>query len=152
MFRDVPECSWMFRNVSGCSMFRVLSTARKYRAAWNFLQIYLWRYQTTLIGLSYFYTSASLVLKCLLHKDAFIIHQNEQIGDGRAEVLAVFFSPRFSCLFCLLSSRILQINLFDLYFVEICRQILAESARDSSQLLKNGCVKLKSPRGLRLGT
>ena len=27
MFRDVSECSGMFRNVPGCSMFQVLSTA-----------------------------------------------------------------------------------------------------------------------------
>ena len=26
MFRDVPECPGMFRNVPGCSMFLVLST------------------------------------------------------------------------------------------------------------------------------
>ena len=26
MFRDVSECSGMFRNVPGCSMFRILST------------------------------------------------------------------------------------------------------------------------------
>ena len=29
MFRDVPRCSGMFRNVPGCSMFRVLSTPKK---------------------------------------------------------------------------------------------------------------------------
>ena len=82
---------------------------RKYRAAWNFLQIYfvtLSDYHKIII--MKFYTSASLALKCLLYKDAFIIHQNKQIGDRHAKILTVLCSPRFSCLFCLLFSRILQ--------------------------------------------
>ena len=87
-------------------------------------------------------------LKTSKHEFADMIHQNKQgfegkkrsedqagrnslrfnnmcstlrrIGDRHAKILTVLLSP-FSCLFCLLSSRILQNNLLDLYLVEICR-------------------------------
>ena len=39
MFRDVPGCSGMFRNVPECSMFLVLSTTNHYSG--NILQSFL---------------------------------------------------------------------------------------------------------------
>ena len=69
------------------------------------------------------------------------------------------------CLFCLLSSWILQNNLLDLYLVEIRQYKLSFFAKKPqfprskspvagpfSQILKNRCVKLKTPRRLELGT
>ena len=65
-------------------------------------------------------------------------------------------------LFSLLSSRILQNNLLDLYLVEIRRYKLSFFTKDVTttshvaapftQILKNRCVKLKTPWGLELGT
>ena len=79
----------------------------------------------------------------------------------KAKILTVFL-PRFSRLFCLLSSKILQNNLLDLHLVEICRyklsfyaktsQILLTTHRHFSTFLKNRCAKLKTRRGLKLGT
>ena len=83
-----------------------------------------------------------------------------RLGQLKAKILTVFL-PRFSRLFCLLSSKILQNNLLDLHLVEICRcklsfyaktsQILLTTHRHFSTFLKNRCVKLKTRRGLELG-
>ena len=83
-----------------------------------------------------------------------------RIGDRHARFK--LFLPRFSCLFSLLSTRILQNNLLDLYLVEIRRYKLSFFAKQVtntshvaapfSQILKNRCVKLKTPRGLKLST
>ena len=48
---------------------------QKYRAAWNFLKIYFvtlsdYANRIIIISIMKFYTSASLVLKCLHYKDA----------------------------------------------------------------------------------
>ena len=59
-----------------------------------------------------------------------------RIGDWHARILTVF-SPPFSCLFCLLSSRILQNNLLDLYLVEIRRYKLSffpKAAKNTSRV------------------
>ena len=78
------------------------------------------------------------------HEFADIIHQNKQRFEGKklseggkefvafqqhvlqaktnrrsARKIQTVFLPRFSCLFCLLSSRFLQNNFLDLYLVEI---------------------------------
>ena len=75
-------------------------------------------------------------------------------------VLAVA-KPR-SRLFYLLSSKILQNNLLDLHLVEICRYKLSFYAKQPKHFslrtaifftfLKNHCAKLKTRRGLELGT
>ena len=49
-------------------------------------------------------------------------------GELKAKILTVFL-PRFSRLFCLLSSKILQNNLLDLHLVEICRYKLSFYAK-----------------------
>ena len=57
-----------------------------------------------------------------------------RIGDRHAKILTVIISP-FSCLFCLLSSRILQNNLLDLYLqylVEIRRYKLSFFAKTAT--------------------
>ena len=50
------------------------------------------------------------------------------LGEFEAKILTVFL-PLFSRLFCLLSSRILQNNLLDLYLVEIRRYKLSFFAK-----------------------
>ena len=90
-----------------------------------------------------------------------ICARHSRLGELKAKILTVFL-PRFSRLFCLLSSKILQNNLLDVHLVEICRyklsfyaktsQILLTTHRHFSTFLKNRCVKLKTRRGLELGT
>ena len=79
----------------------------------------------------------------------------------RSSKIQTVFLPRFPRLFCLLSSRILQNNLLDLYFVEIRRYKLSFFAKEVTktphsasainrnfpQFLKDCCVKLKTPPG-----
>ena len=73
----------------------------------------------------------------------------------RAKILTVFL-PRFSRLFCLLSSRILQNNLLHLYLVKIRRHKLIFFANPQqnpcriSQFSKNRGAKLITHRGLGL--
>ena len=84
------------------------------------------------------------------------------LGEFEAKVLTVFL-PLFSRLFRLLSSRILQNNLLDLYLVEIRRYKLSVFAKAATKffpteapflldLKKNRFEKLKTPRELELGT
>ena len=50
----------------------------------------------------------------------------------------LLFSPRFSRLFCLLFSRILQNNLLDLCLVKICRYKLSFFAKPATKFLPMG--------------
>ena len=54
-----------------------------------------------------------------------------RIDDRHAKILTVLLSP-FSCLFCLLSSRILQNNLLDIYLVEIRQYKLSFFAKTAT--------------------
>ena len=75
-----------------------------------------------------------------------------RIGDrhARFKLFSYLDFPVF--LFCLLSSRILQNNLLDLYLVEIRRYKLSFFAKEVTKIPRRGaifcrCVKLKTPRG-----
>ena len=83
-----------------------------------------------------------------------------EVGYRHARFKTVFLA-RFSRLFSLLSSKILQNNLLDLYLVEIRRYKLSFFAKEVAktlthrqpffQSLKDRCVKLKLPGGWKLG-
>ena len=73
-----------------------------------------------------------------------------RLGELHAKILTVFL-PRFSRLFCLLSSRILQHNLLDLYLlVELVRRYKLLLFATISLPHRNRCVKLITDRGLEL--
>ena len=59
------------------------------------------------------------------------------LGEFEAKILIVLL-PRFSFLFCLLSSRILQNNLLDWYLVEIRRYKLSFFAKPATKFLPTG--------------
>ena len=60
------------------------------------------------------------------------------LGELRAKIFPIFL-PRFSLLFCLLSSRILQNNLLDLYLVEIYRHKFSSSQSPQQVLAASTC-------------
>ena len=81
--------------------------------------------------------------------------------DIAGSAILTVFLPGFSRLSCLLSSRILQNNLLDLYFVQMRRYKLSWSffAKSATKSLphflffkKNRCVTLITDRGLELAT
>ena len=61
-----------------------------------------------------------------------------RIGDRHVRKIQTVFLPRFSCLFCLLSSRILQNNFLDLYLVEIRRYKLSFFAKAATNTSRVG--------------
>ena len=60
------------------------------------------------------------------------------LGELRAKIFSVFL-PRFWLLLCLLSSRILQNNLLDLYLVEIYRHKFLSSQSPQQVLAASTC-------------
>ena len=60
-----------------------------------------------------------------------------RLGEFEAKILTVSL-PRFSLLFCMLSSRILQNNLLALYLVEIRRYKLSFFAKPATKSFPTG--------------
>ena len=105
--------------------------------------------------------SANIELETSKHEFTDISHQNKQgfedkssagrihcvstecvpefglLGEFESKILTVFL-PLFSRLFCLLSSRIFQNNLLDLYLVEIRRYKLSFSAKPATNSFQAG--------------
>ena len=70
------------------------------------------------------------------------VAQSSAIGDLHAQILSVSL-PQFSRLFCLLSSRILQNSLLDLYSVHICRYKLSLFAKPAHKNSPRLAIKFK---------
>ena len=70
------------------------------------------------------------------------VAQSSAIGHLHAQILSVSL-PQFSRLFCLLSSKILQNSLLDLYLVHICRYKLSLFAKPAHKNSPRLAIKFK---------
>ena len=70
-------------------------------------------------------------------------HAGQAIGDLHAQILSVSL-PQFSRLFCLLSSKILQNSLLDLYLVDIRGYKLSFFAKPAHKNSPRSPIKFKS--------